>query len=210
MNHILAHPTPPFIGQVCNNLCLAISMVAVSESMILGSKMGLDPKARLESCTLHPSVTASATQPGSPERGPRSRSQALVASERRITALSYRRMTVSPYRRMTVSPYHDTARATPPSQRASFPLGLEGIWCSYARYARCRFSSTVAEAWAFGRGEAVVSRVMKEGPPQGRRLPRGLPPCWGDSGSCIRWRRTFYEDPPSSTFPGCFFRGSDP
>ncbi|CAM9405767.1 unnamed protein product [Ascophyllum nodosum] len=31
------------IAKVCNNLCLAISMVAVSEAMSLGSKMGMDP-----------------------------------------------------------------------------------------------------------------------------------------------------------------------
>lgn len=31
-------------GKLCNNLCLAVSMIGVSEAMSLGSKMGMDPK----------------------------------------------------------------------------------------------------------------------------------------------------------------------
>lgn len=34
------------IYKLCNNLCLAVSMIGVSEAMSLGSKMGMDPKVR--------------------------------------------------------------------------------------------------------------------------------------------------------------------
>ena len=49
--------------KLCNNLVLAVSMLAVSEGMLLGAKLGVEPKTLAQACDpMQPRLQPHATE----------------------------------------------------------------------------------------------------------------------------------------------------